>query len=37
MEKLDLKKQISIIRLYFSGLSFRDIAEKAGVSHQHCQ
>jgi AcrR family transcriptional regulator len=32
MEKLSIRKQLNIIRLYFSGLSYREIAAKAGVS-----
>jgi predicted nucleic acid-binding Zn-ribbon protein len=32
MEKLSVRKKLAIIRLYFSGLSYRDIAVKAGVS-----
>jgi len=32
MEKLSVMKKLAIIRLYFSGLSYRDIAVKAGVS-----
>jgi len=32
VEKLSIRKQINIIRLYFSGLSYREIAAKAGVS-----
>jgi DNA-directed RNA polymerase specialized sigma24 family protein len=32
MEKLSPRKQLTIIKLYFSGLSYREIAGKAGVS-----
>ena len=32
MEKLSLKKQLTIIRLYLSGLSYNEIVAKAGVS-----
>jgi DNA-directed RNA polymerase specialized sigma24 family protein len=32
MEKLSLRKQQNIIRLFFGGLSYRDIARKTGVS-----
>lgn len=32
MEKLSIRKQLNIIRLYFSGLSYREIAAKADVS-----
>ena len=31
MEKLSLKKKLLIIRLYTEGLSYGDIANKAGV------
>lgn len=32
MEKLSLRKRLNIIKLYFSGLSYRDIAAKVTVS-----
>jgi len=32
MEKLPLKKQIGVVRLYFNGLSYREIAAKVRVS-----
>jgi predicted nucleic acid-binding Zn-ribbon protein len=32
MEKLSTRKQLNIIRLYFSGLSYREIAAKVGAS-----
>jgi len=32
MEKLSLRKQLTIIRLYLSGYSFDEIAAQAGVS-----
>ena len=32
MDELSLRKKLNIIRLYFSGLSYREIAAKAGVS-----
>lgn len=32
MEKLSLRKQLNIIKLYFSGLSYREIAAKVAVS-----
>jgi predicted nucleic acid-binding Zn-ribbon protein len=32
MEKLSIRKQLNIIRLYFSSLSYREIAAKVGVS-----
>ncbi|GAI97746.1 unnamed protein product, partial [marine sediment metagenome] len=31
MEKLSLKKNLFVIRLYFEGLSYDEIAAKAGV------
>lgn len=32
MEKLSMRKQLNIIRLYFNGLSYREIAAKVAVS-----
>ena len=32
MEKLSLRKQLNIIKLYFNGLSYREMAGKVGVS-----
>lgn len=32
MEKLSIRKQLNIIRLFFGGLSYREIAGKAGAS-----
>ena len=32
MEKLSLRKQLTIIKLYFSGLPYKEIAGKAGIS-----
>jgi DNA repair exonuclease SbcCD ATPase subunit len=32
MEKLSIRKQLNIVRLYFSGLSYSEIAAKVGVS-----
>ncbi len=32
MQKLSLKKQLTIVRLYLSGLSYQEINAKAGVS-----
>jgi DNA repair exonuclease SbcCD ATPase subunit len=32
MEKLSLRKQLTVIRLYFSGLPYKEIAGKAGIS-----
>ena len=32
MEKVSAKKKVSLVRLYLSGLSYDEIAVKAGVS-----